>query len=52
MKFRSGIEIHHTLLVALAKNDTLPLVKVNVGTVQFDKLTYTDARGSQDINDS
>ena len=51
MKLCSGIKVHHTFLVAFTKDDALPLVKVYVGPVQFHKLTHTDARRSQDVND-
>jgi len=51
MNLRHSVEICLALLVSLAVDNALPLLKININFIQLDKLSDTDARGAQKIDD-
>lgn len=49
MDFRFGVKINPAFFIPLAKYYTLSAGKVNIGTIEINKLSYTDSRRYQNI---
>ena len=51
MNLRSSIKVYFSLFVALAENDALPFLKIDVISIQLDQLSHAHTGGGKQVDD-